>query len=61
MYGLFLAHFSHFGGQNIISKRSSSVMHGPLRPCWVPEKTTEPIPRKILDGRMDRSYSEALL
>ena len=28
-----------------------------LTPCWVPEKTNEPIPRKLPNRRMDRPHS----
>ena len=28
--------------------------HGPLTPCWVPEKTNEQIPIKFLDGMISR-------
>ena len=34
-----------------------STRHGFLTPCWVPEKTKEPIPRKLPKRRTDRPYS----
>ena len=36
---------------------SYTTPHGPLTPCWVPEKTKEPIPWKPLNRRIDRPYS----
>ena len=32
---------------------SCAATHGSLTPCWVSKKTNEPIPRKLLDGRME--------
>ena len=48
--------FSPFLGQfsppkNLALSRTSP--HGPLTPCRVSEKTNEPIPRKVPDGRAE--------
>ena len=54
-----LAYFSHFWGKTWFSKNqalSHIIPHGPLRPCWVPEKTEEPVPRKLLKRRTGRPF-----
>ena len=55
-----LAYFPHFEGKTLFSKDltlSFTTPHGPLTPCWVPEKTREAIPRKIPNRRTNRPYS----
>ena len=51
-------------GQNIFFffnlALSCTTRHGPLTPCWVPEKTKEPIRRKLPNRRTDRPYSYVL-
>ena len=49
--------FFPFLGQVIILKKSGSTLHGPLTPCWVPEKTKETIPRKLPKRKTDGPYS----
>ena len=53
--------FSPFWGQNMILKKSGSVIHNTT---WAPNsmlisriKTIEPIRRKLLNRRMNRPYS----
>ena len=51
-------HFPHFGGKNFFFQKirlfhAQYHMGLPLTPCWVSEKTNEPIPRKHLDGKTD--------
>ena len=51
--------FSHFWGKTLFSRNlplSCTTPQGPLTPCWVPEKTKEPIPRKLQNRRTDRPY-----
>ena len=46
---LVLAYFRHLGGKTLFSQNlalSFTTLHGPQTPCWVIEKTKEPIPRK---------------
>ena len=49
--------FSPFFGQKDFFKKnptlSRKARHGPLTPCWVSEKTIEPIPRKLPDRQKD--------
>ena len=55
-----LNYFPHFGGKTLFSKNLAlwcTTPHGPLKPCWVPEKTKEPIPRKLPNRRADRPYT----
>ena len=49
-----------FCRQNLFPKTlalSCTKTHVLLTPCWVPENAKEPIPRKLLDRRIDRPYS----
>ena len=51
--------FSHFWGKTLFSRNlplSCTTPQGPLTPCSVPEKTKEPIPRKLQNRRTDRPY-----
>ena len=46
---LVLAYFPHLGGKTLFSQNLAlpcTTLHGPETPCWVIEKTKEPIPRK---------------
>ena len=46
----------HFYPTAIFSKKirlCHTIIYGPLTPCYVSEKTNEPIPRKLTDRRKD--------
>ena len=47
--------FLIFGTNKFLKKNPvlSHTTHGSLTPCQVSEKTNEPIPRKLLDRRME--------
>ena len=47
------------GGKHVFQKiwLSYTTPHEPLTPCWLHEKAKEPIPRKLLNRRTDRTYS----
>ena len=48
-------HFPHLLGKKIFSKiwLLCTATHWPIKPCQVSEKTNEPIPRKLPDGRTE--------
>ena len=55
-----LGFFPQFGGKTWFSRNlalSYTTPPGPLTLCWVPEKTKEPIPRKLLNKRTGRPNS----
>ena len=57
-FGPFLTIFGHFCPMRPFSKKSGSVTHltiyEPLTPCYVSEKTHEPIVRKVKDSQKVR-------
>ena len=65
VFGPFWPIFPIFWGKRFFKKNLAlprTTRHGPITPCWVSEKTNEPIPRKLPDwrteGRMDRPNSK---
>ena len=51
---LFLTHFPNFWDNFFRKIRfSCTTIHRPLTPCWVSEKTNQPIPRKLPNGRTE--------
>ena len=40
---------------------SHTTIYGPLTPCWVSEKTNEPIQRKLMDRQKDRRKDRQIL
>ena len=54
----------HFYPTAIFSKKirlCHTIIYGPLTPCYVSEKTNEPIPRKLTDRRKDGRADEQTL
>ena len=52
---LFLTHFPNFW-DNLFRRKirlSCTTIHRPLTTCWVSEKTNQPIPRKLPNGRTE--------
>ena len=55
---MFLGHFWSFMPDGDFFQKNPALSHtavyGSLTPCYVSEKTNQPIPRKLTDRRMDR-------
>ena len=51
-----MVYFPHFGGKNFFPK-NLAVIHNTTWASNTMEKTKEPIPRKLLNRRMDGPYS----
>ena len=61
---MFLGHFWSYLPDGDFFKKTRlchTIIYGPLTPCYVSEKTNEPIPRKLTDRRKDGRADEKTL
>ena len=61
---MFLGHFWSYLPDGDFFKKirlCHTIIYGPLTPCYVSEKTNEPIPRKLTDRRKDGRADEQTL